>query len=72
MISKVDVEDLNKIILKNKELKRLINDKESNLGRIINSVGRLRNINIKQFFITSINRISSVILIEIVFEEGEI
>ena len=57
MPSKVELEGLDKIISKNKELEELIKDEESNLERIIKAIDGLKNINnnmktiMKQFFI---------------------
>ena len=57
MPSKVELEGLDKIISKNKELEELIKNEESNLKRIIQAIDGLKNINnnmktiMKQFFI---------------------
>ncbi len=57
MPSKVELEGLDRIISKNKELEELIKNEESNLERIIQAIDRLKNINnnmktiMKQFFI---------------------
>jgi len=57
MPSKVELEGLDRIISKNKELEELIRDEESNLERIIQAIDGLKNINnnmktiMKQFFI---------------------
>ncbi len=45
MPSKVELEGLDRIILKNKELEELIKDEESNLERIIQAIDGLKNIN---------------------------
>ena len=56
MPSKVELEGLDRIISKNKELEELIKDEESNLERIIQAIDGLKNINndmktiMKQFF----------------------
>ena len=55
--SKVELEGLDRIISKNKELEELIKDEESNLERIIQTIDGIKNINnnmktiMKQFFI---------------------
>jgi len=55
--SKVELEGLDRIISKNKELEELIKDVESNLERTIQAIDGLKNINnnmktiMKQFFI---------------------
>jgi len=57
MPSKVELEGLDRIISKNKELEELIKNEESNLERIIQAIDGLKNINnnmktvMKQFFI---------------------
>ena len=57
MPSKVELEGLDRIISKNKELEELMKDEESNLERIIHAIDGLKNINnnmktiMKQFFI---------------------
>ena len=57
MPSKGELEGLDRIISKNKELEELIKDEESNLERIIQAIDGLKNINnnmktiMKQFFI---------------------
>lgn len=57
MPSKIELEGLDRIISKNKELEDLIRDEETNLERIIEAINGLKNINsnmktiMKQFFI---------------------
>ena len=57
MPSKVELEGLDRIISKNKELEEIIKNEESNLERIIQAIDGLKNINnnmktiMKQFFI---------------------
>ena len=45
MPSKIELEGLDKIISKNKELEELIKNEESNLERIIQAIDGLKNIN---------------------------
>lgn len=57
MPNKIELEGLDRIISKNKELEELVRDEESNLERIIQPIDGLKNMNtnmktiVKQFFI---------------------